>query len=139
MLRLVDGFGSRRQARRPGMYFALGIGMVAIYLSVTLEMDNLVVVLAALYLALVFRRLALNPARGFRLGKNAVDWVNGRRRQRAAYDDIEGVSIGRDIGGRTVCVLRLRDGRNAALPGAEAFEPAQLIHEFGLRGVPVRA
>lgn len=139
VLRLVNGFGFRRQARRPGMYFALGIGMIAIYVSITLDMDNVVIVLAALYLALVIRRLALNPARGFRLGRTAVDWVNGRRKECVIYDDIEGVSIGRDIKGQTVCVLRLRNGDKAALPGAEDFEPAQLIHEFGLRGVPVRA
>ncbi len=121
------------------MYFALGTGLIAMYLSVTLQMDKVVIALAVIYFALVARRLAINPARGFRLGRNAVDWVNGRRTACATYDEIEGVSVGRDLNGHTVCVLRLRSGEKAALPGAEKFEPSHLIHEFGLRGVPVRA
>ena len=43
-------YGRLRQARRPGMYLALGIAMAAVYLSLTLEMNRLVPALAVIWL-----------------------------------------------------------------------------------------
>ncbi|MGB7321245.1 MAG: hypothetical protein WBC95_07520 [Albidovulum sp.] len=134
---IEQGYGFRRQARRPGMYLALGIGMIAIYLSITLKMDTLVIVLAGLYLALVLRRLVMNPARGFQLRQNAIEWVSGVRTYAVPLSDLDGVSIGQGAHGQTLCVLRLRNGESTSLPGVEKIDPKALMHQFGVRGIPI--
>lgn len=135
----MDTFGYLRQARRPGMYLALGIAMVAVYLSFTLTLNALVPVLAVLYLALVLARLIRNPGRGFRLGPERIDWYTGRGRQSAALDEVRSVAIGNSETGQTVCVLRLADGRTVPLSGVERLDPRALMREFGRRGIRIMA
>lgn len=134
-----DYYVRRSQGRRPLIYLALGVGMAALYLSLTLEVSKLVPVLAALYLALVVRRVVQNRAQGFRLGSSRIDWFTPKGTESAALDDIEGVAIGRGVEGETVCVLSLTDGRVAPLLGVEKLDPERLTREFGIRGVPVRS
>ncbi|WP_347312958.1 hypothetical protein [Defluviimonas sp. SAOS-178_SWC] len=135
----MDTFGYLRQARRPGTYLALGIAMVAVYLSFTLTLNALVPVLAVLYLALVLARLIRNPGRGFRLGPNRIDWFTRKGRQSASLDDLIGVAIGNGTTGQTVCVLRLADGRTVPLSGVEKFDQGALMREFGRRGIRIMA
>lgn len=135
----MDTFGYLRQARRPGMYLALGIAMVAVYLSFTLTLNALVPVLAVLYLALVLARLVRNPGRGFRLGPNRIDWFTRKGRQSAALDELQSVAIGHSETGQTVCVLRLADGRTVPLTGVEHLDPRALMREFGKRGIRIMA
>ena len=136
---IVEAFGRLRQARRPGMYAALGIAMTAVYLSLTLEMNRLVPVLALIWLGLVLARLARNPGRGFRLGPDRIDWFTAKGPQSAALDDLDSVAIGRGTDGGTVCVRRLVDGRTAALSGVEKIDQRDLMREFGCRGVRIIA
>ncbi len=133
----MDTFGYLRQARRPGMYLALGIAMVAVYLSFTLTLNALVPVLAVLYLALVLARLIRNPGSGFRLGPNGIDWFTRRGRQSASLDELQSVAIGNSETGQTVCVLRLADGRTVPLSGVETLDPGTLMREFGRRGIRI--
>lgn len=135
----VEAFGRLRQARRPGTYVALGIAMTAVYLSLTLELNRLVPVLAVIWLGLVLARLVRNPGRGFRLGADRIDWFTDRGRQCARLDDLESVSIGHGTDGRTVCVLHLTDGRTAALTGVETMQQRDLMREFGRRGIRILA
>ena len=135
----VEAFGRLRQARRPGTYVALGIAMTAVYLSLTLELNRLVPVLAVIWLGLVLARLVRNPGRGFRLGADRIDWFTDRGSQCARLDDLESVSIGHGTDGRTVCVLHLTDGRTAALTGVETMQQRDLMREFGRRGIRILA
>ncbi len=135
----VEAFGRLRQARRPGTYVALGIAMTAVYLSLTLELNRLVPVLAVIWLGLVLARLVRNPGRGFRLGPDRIDWFTDRGSQCARLDDLESVSIGHGTDGRTVCVLHLTDGRTAALTGVETMQQRDLMREFGRRGIRILA
>ncbi|MBC7141544.1 MAG: hypothetical protein H5U18_05230, partial [Rhodobacteraceae bacterium] len=123
----MDTFGYLRQARRPGMYLALGIAMVAVYLSFTLTLNALVPVLAVLYLALVLARLIRNPGRGFRLGPERIDWFTASGRRSASLDDVQSVAIGNGESGQTVCVLQLVDGRTVPLSGVEKLDPRALM------------
>ncbi len=135
----METFGYLRQARRPGMYLALGIAMVAVYLSVTLKLNVLVPVLAVLYLTLVLARLIRNPGKGFRLGPNRIDWYTRKGRRSAALDELLSVAIGRGATGETVCVLRLADGRAVPLSGVENLDQGALMREFGRRGIRIMA
>lgn len=135
----MDTFGYLRQARRPGMYLALGIAMVAVYLSFTLTLNALVPVLAVLYLALVLARLIRNPGRGFRLGPERIDWFTASGRRSASLDDVQSVAIGNGESGQTVCVLQLVDGRTVPLSGVEKLDPRALMREFGRRGIRIMA
>lgn len=135
----VEAFGRLRQARRPGTYLALGIAMTAVYLGVTLETNRLVPALAVVWLGLVLARLVRNPGRGFRLGQDRIDWFTERGRQSARLDDLQSVMIGRSPEGQTVCVLRLADGRAAALSGVEKMDQRDLMREFGRRGIRIVA
>ena len=135
----MDTFGYLRQARRPGMYLALGIAMVAVYLSFTLTLNALFPVLAVLYLALVLARLIRNPGRGFRLGPERIDWFTASGRRSASLDDVQSVAIGNGESGQTVCVLQLVDGRTVPLSGVEKLDPRALMREFGRRGIRIMA
>ncbi len=135
----MDTFGYLRQARRPGMYLALGIAMVAVYLSFTLTLNALVPVLAVLYLALVLARLIRNPGRGFRLGPERIDWFTASGRRSASLDDVQSVAIGNGESGQTICVLQLVDGRTVPLSGVEKLDPRALMREFGRRGIRIMA
>ncbi|OYX42892.1 MAG: hypothetical protein B7Z02_10625 [Rhodobacterales bacterium 32-67-9] len=121
------------------MYLALGIAMVAVYLSVTLKLNVLVPVLAVLYLTLVLARLIRNPGKGFRLGPNRIDWYTRKGRRSAALDELLSVAIGRGATGETVCVLRLADGRAVPLSGVENLDQGALMREFGRRGIRIMA
>ncbi|MFN6951800.1 MAG: hypothetical protein ACK4NE_04315 [Albidovulum sp.] len=121
------------------MYLALGTAMAAVYLSVVLEMNRLVPALALIWLGLVLARLVRNPGRGFRLDEDRIDWFTERGRQSARLDDLHSVMIGRSPEGQTVCVLRLADGRTAALSGVERMDQRDLMREFGRRGIRIIA
>ena len=133
----VEAFGRLRQARRPGMYIALGLAMAAVYLSLTLELNRLVPVLAVLWLGLVLARLVRNPGRGFRLGADRIDWFTDRGRRSARLEALESVAIGNGTDGKTVCVLRMKDGSTAALTGVERLDQRSLMHAFGRRGIRI--
>ena len=135
----VEAFGRLRQARRPGMYVALGIAMAAVYLSLTLELNRLAPVLAVIWLGLVLARLVRNPGKGFRLGTDRIDWFTAKGRQSARLADLESVAIGHGTDGGTVCVLRLANGRTAALSGVEKMDQRDLMRAFGSRGIRIIA
>ncbi|WP_413850489.1 hypothetical protein [Albidovulum sp.] len=113
--------------------------MTAVYLGLTLELSRLVPVLAVIWLGLVLARLVRNPGRGFRLDSDRIDWFTGKGRQSARLDEVESVAIGHGTDGRTVCVLRLANGRTAALSGVERMDQGVLMREFGRRGIRVIA
>lgn len=119
------------------MYFALGVAMTAVYLGLTLEMNRLVPALAVIWLGLVLARLVRNPGRGFRLGVDRIDWFTERGHRSARLDDLDSVMVGQSPEGQTVCVLRLADGRSAALTGVERMDQRELMREFGRRGVRI--
>lgn len=133
----VEAFGRLCQARRPGTYFALGSAMAAVYLSLTLDMNRLIPVLAVLYVGLLLARLVRNPGKGFRLGTDRIDWFTERGRRGAALDDLDSVAIGHGIDGETLCVLRLADGQAVPLSGVETLNRRDLMREFGRRGVRI--
>jgi len=133
----MDTFGYLRQARRPGMYLALGVAMTAVYLSFKLTLHALVPVLAVLYLSLVVMRLVRNPGSGFRINADRIDWYTRKGQQSAALDDLQSVAIGNGETGQTVCVLRLADGRNVPLTGVETLDQRALMREFGRRGIRI--
>ncbi len=136
---VVDTFEWRGQGRRPGMYFALGVGMAAVYLGLKLQLNALVPALAAIYVALVLLRLITTPTRGFRLTGDRLTWFTGMRRHSVTFDRIVGVSIGPDVDGQTICVVSMRDGSTVALPGVETVAPDKLMREFGVRGIRITA
>jgi hypothetical protein len=80
-----------------------------------------------------------NPGRGFRLAADRIDWFTEKGRQSARLDDVESVAIGHGTDGRTVCVLRLADGRTAALSDVERLDQGVLMREFGRRGIRITA
>lgn len=134
-----DDFGTVRQSRRLGMYLALAVAIMTVYLSITLKGDALVIALAVVYLGLVLRRLIVNPGRGFRLGSKQIDWYDRHGRASAPLEALAGVSIGRAPTGETLCVLRLADGRAVPLSGIEGLDQHRLMREFGRRGIPILA
>lgn len=134
-----DSFMKRSQGRRPRTYMALGVGMAAAYAAVKYDLGALTLGLAIVYLALVLRRLILNPATGFRLGQTRIDWFTEKGTESAALADLIGVTIARNPEGRTVCTLKLRGGRAITLSGVEDLDPKRLIREFMRRGIPTQA
>jgi hypothetical protein len=136
---LAGTFEWRGQARRGRAYLALGIGVAALYLGLTNDVSPVIPALAALYVALVLFRLIMHPTQGVRLGAERLSWFTGIRRHSVAFDDLAGVSIGQSPSGRTVCVVSLLDGNSISLPGVETVDPAQLMREFGRRGVRISA
>ncbi len=136
---ITESYGYRSQARRPGMYLALGIAMFVIYLCVRLNLSQLIVALAFVYLALVLRRLWLNPIKGFRLGRSWVEIYRPRGTECIQFDDVASVTVTRTNWGASACFLNLYDGEVLHLPGAEKLETRKLMREFGLRGVRVIA
>jgi hypothetical protein len=135
----IESYGYRSQARRPGMYFALGIAMIVVYLCVVLDMGQLLLALAAIYLLLILRRLWLNPAKGFRLGRGWVEIYRPRGTDLIMLNDVASVTVARTNRGAMACFLNLQDGEILPLPGAERLEAQKLMREFGLRGVRVIA
>lgn len=135
----TESYGYRSQARRPGTYFALGIAMIVVYLCVVLDMGQLLLALAAIYLALILRRLWLNPVKGFRLGRGWVEIYRPRGTDLIMLNDVASVTVARTNWGAMACFLNLQDGEILPLPGAERLEAQKLMREFGLRGVRVIA
>lgn len=135
----TDSVGYRSQARRPGMYLALGIAMVVVFLCVKLDLGQLVVALAVIYLALIVRRLWLNPIKGFRLGRGWVEIYRPRGTECIMLQDVDSVTVARTNWGSSACFLNLHDGSVLPLPGAERLDTPNLMREFGLRGVRVIA
>ena len=135
----VESFGRVRQARRPATYIALGIAMTAVYLSITMETSRLVPVLAVMYLALVLFRLLRNPGKGFRISSERIDWYTSKGRRSAQINDLQSVSIGNDLNGQTVCVLKLNDGRAVPLSGVERIDQRELMRAFGHHGIRIIA
>ncbi|MGL4281805.1 MAG: hypothetical protein ACRCS0_15700 [Albidovulum sp.] len=134
---LTDSYGYRSQARRPVTYLALGVAMAVVYLCVTLDMGQLLVALALVYLALVLRRLWLNPIKGFRLGRSWVEIYRPRGVECINFADVASVTVCRSNKGQTACFLNMESGAVLPLPGAEKLQFEKLIGEFGLRGVRV--
>jgi uncharacterized protein (DUF58 family) len=135
----TESYGYRSQARRPRTYIALGLAMAVVYLCVTLEMSQLIVALAVVFLALILRRLWQNPVKGFRLGRSWVEIYRPRGNETIHLDDVASVTVTRTNWGATACFLNLEDGDVLPLPGAEKLESQKLMREFGLRGVRVIA
>jgi hypothetical protein len=135
----TESYGYRSQARRPRTYLALGLAMMVIYLCVTLEMGELLIALAAVFLGLVLRRLWLNPVKGFRLGRSWVEIYRPRGTDLIQLDDVASVTVTRTNWGATACFLNFENGEILPLPGAEKLESKKLMREFGLRGVRVIA
>lgn len=135
----TESYGYRSQARRPRTYFALGITMAVVYLCVTLEMGQLIIALAAVFLVLILRRLWLNPVKGFRLGRSWVEIYRPRGNETIHLDDVASVTVTRTTWGATACFLNLADGAILPLPGVEKLDSHKLMREFGLRGVRVIA
>lgn len=136
---ITESYGYRSQARRPGMYLALGIAMFVVFLCIRLDLNQLVIALAALYLVLIVRRLWLNPIKGFRLGRGWVEIYRPRGTECIHLDDVASVTVTRTNWGAAACFLNLYDGAVLPLPGAEKLETRKLMREFGLRGVRVIA
>jgi hypothetical protein len=136
-MNLTDVYGLGHQARGPKTYLALAGAFLTIDLCVTLKADLLVYALGALYLAFVLRRLILNPGAGFRLGPDSIDIFTSKGLVRAALEDIETVAIGSALDGKTICAVRMSDGRHYSLDGVSRMDPRRLMREFGRRGVPV--
>lgn len=134
---ITDSYGYRSQARRPVTYLALGVAMAVVYLCITLDMGQLVVALALVYLALVLRRLWLNPVKGFRLGRSWVEIYRPRGVECINFADVASVTVCRTNKGQTACFLNMETGAVLPLPGAEKLAFEKLIGEFGLRGVRV--
>ena len=135
----TESFGYRSQARRPGTYIALGLAMAVVYLCITLDLGQLVIALALVYVALVVRRLWLNPVKGFRLGRGWVEIYRPRGVDVIQLREVESVTVCRTNKGATACFLNMGTGEILPLPGAEKLEFQQIIREFGLRGVRVLA
>ncbi|HQU67153.1 MAG TPA: hypothetical protein PLI43_03030 [Albidovulum sp.] len=133
----TDSYGYRSQARRPVTYLALGVAMMVVYLCITLDMGQLLIALALVYLALVLRRLWLNPIKGFRLGRGWVEIYRPRGVECINFTDVASVTVCRTNKGQTACFLNMETGDVLPLPGAEKLEFEKLIGEFGLRGVRV--
>lgn len=134
---ITDSYGYRSQARRPATYLALFVAMVVVYLCITLNMGQLVVALALVYVALVLRRLWLNPVKGFRLGRRWVEIYRPRGVECISFADVASVTVCRSYNGKTACFLNMQTGEVLPLPGAEKLESDKLIGEFGVRGVRV--
>ena len=133
----IDSYGYRSQARRPGMYFAFGMALVLLYICVVLDMGQLLVALAIVYLLLVLRRLWVNPVKGFRLGRSWVEIYRPRGTEVIPLDTVASVTLTRTNWGAKACFLNLEDGEILPLPGAEKLEAESLMREFGTRGVRV--
>lgn len=133
----TESYGYRSQARRPGTYIALGVAMAVAYLCITLNMGQLVIALALVYVGLVLRRLWLNPVKGFRLGRGWVEIYRPRGVECINFADVASVSVCRTSGGKTACFLNMQTGEILPLPGAEKLEFGKLVGEFGIRGVRV--
>lgn len=134
-----ESYGYRSQARRPGTYLALGVAMLVVFLGVKLDLGQFVVALAVVYLALVLRRLWLNPIKGFRLGRGWVEIYRPRGVECIPLGDVASVTVCRSNTGATACFLNMETGEVLPLPGAEKLEFQRLVSEFGLRGVRVLA
>lgn len=134
---ITESFGYRSQARRPATYLALGVAMAVAYLCITLNLGQLVVALALVYVALVLRRLWRNPVKGFRLGRRWVEIYRPRGVECIDFADVASVTVCRTNDGRTACFLNMRNGEVLPLPGAEKLEFGKIVNEFGVRGVRV--
>lgn len=134
---LTESFGYRSQARRPATYIALGLAMAVAYLCITLNLGQLVVALALIYVALVLRRLWRNPVKGFRLGRKWVEIYRPRGVDCIDFADVTSVTVCRSNDGKPACFLNMRSGDVLPLPGAEKLEFGKLVSEFGTRGVRV--
>jgi hypothetical protein len=82
-------------------------------------------------------RLALNPARGFQVDRNRIQWFNGRKSESVRLEELDSVSIGQMKKNRIFCVMNLSDGRVLELPGVEKLSAQRLAWELRRRGIPV--
>jgi hypothetical protein len=132
-----ETFGHLRQARGPGTYLVLGVGMALAYVAVTLQLSFLVLLVAAAGIGHALWRLVVNPARGFQLDSARVEYFDNSGPKIIPLDRIDSVSVDAARKGAASCALNLTGGEVLRLYGAEAFTPNRLMQEFGRRGIRV--
>jgi hypothetical protein len=115
----------RQQARKPGTYLALGVGMAAAYVAYVMRMPIWVWALVAAYLALVLIRLSLNPATAYRLTETALECRDNGRRRRIPLGTIADYSVDPQV--PTDCLITLGDGSIQRIPCRNTARAAHLI------------
>lgn len=124
------------QARRPGTYLAMGVGMATAYV-VHATSTTIAWLPVGAYLAIVLYRLLKNPSAGLRLGAHRLEVYAGENRQSFPLARIRAARVRKRFFSLDECVLDLSDGGHEALP-PEALPPARrLCAELAARGVPL--
>ncbi len=129
-----DHYHYHLQARRPGTYLALGVGMLTAYVA---YLTGAVMAAAPVgaYLLIVIYRLLKNPSAGMRLGPTRLEIYEGRREKTVPLARIRKANVTRNLFSHDECVLEMSDGARETLP-PEALPPARrLKREFAQRGI----
>jgi hypothetical protein len=126
----------RVQARRPGNYLALGVGMSVSYLAATTSANPAISVLVAAYLGLVLWRLVRNPQTGFRMRADRVETMSQGRLRVVPIGQIESFRLSLPRLATALCLLTLRSGEVIAVPCGGAAWARMLAAALQQRGVP---
>ena len=132
-----DIFEYRAQVRGPRTYMALWLGLEVLYIGWKQGWGLIATLLCGPFLAITLVRLVLNPAEGFRMDDDGLDFYSDAAEGAIDWLDLRAVTIGGDGAGGACCHLHLVDGDTETLPATNAFSPERLAQEFRLRGVPV--
>ena len=125
----------RVQARRPGTYLALGVGMSASYLAAASSAHPVVSVLVAGYLALVLYRLVRNPQTGFRLRGDRVESLSQGRLRVVPLARVESFRLSLPRLAPALCLLTLQSGEVVGVPCGRAAQARKLAAELSRRGI----
>jgi hypothetical protein len=126
----------RVQARRPGNYLALGVGMAVCYLVATTSGNPLLSVLGASYLGLVLWRLVRNPQTGFRLRSDRIETMFQGRLRVVSVAQVESFRLSLPQFAPALCLLTLRSGEVLAVHCGGAAHARTLAAGLQQRGVP---
>jgi hypothetical protein len=126
----------RVQARRPGTYLALGVGMSASFLAATQSASPVISVLVAAYLGLVLWRLVHNPQTGFRLREDRIETLSKGRLRVIPIGRIESFRLSLPRLAPALCLLTLQSGEVTAVPCGSASRARALAAALQAQGVP---
>lgn len=134
---MLDDYEYHAQGRKPGTYLALGVGIAAAFVAHSWQAPPLVWGLWAFYMTFVMWRLLANPSAGFRLTRDRLELIEGRRTRGLDLASIAEVTLvepkRRDD---PALVLTLTDGSRVPVPGAGPAQARLLASELAERGVP---